>query len=283
MNWGRAKTILIVLFLALDVFLLVILMRTRLSSLQISEDTVIKTAHILQEHGIHITPEQFPVQRKANRNVILKNYFETPSQAAEQLLGRHFDTLLFDSEAHAYRYENQEATLCINGTTFTYEVKRQPSSLVREGTIEKETERILHLLESMGFAKETLAPISFSKTEKGYSLEVVPVYKKARVYGVVMHITADNEGILTISGNWFTPVATEQQENERLLDVTTVLVNLMYRPELQGIRVERLESGFLVHDDFLSSREIAAVPVYILTEKKGERFYVDARTGVQMQ
>lgn len=283
MNWGRAKTILIVLFLALDVFLLVILIQTRLLSLQISEDTVTKTAQVMQAHGIHIAPEQISVRREANRNVILKNHFETPPRAARQLLGRQPDTLLSDSENHEYRFENREATLHINGTTFTYAVKRQTAP-VAEGTAEEmAAEGILRELEAMGFEKDSLAMVSLSEAEGLYSCEVVPVYKKARIYGVVMHITADREGILAIAGNWFRPIAAEQQEDERLLDVTTVLVNLIHMPELQGLRVEQLESGFLVFDEYLSSREIAALPVYILTAAEGTRYYFDARTGALIE
>ena len=81
MNWGRAKTILIIMFLATDIFLLVILMRTNIETLKIPQKTIQETVKIMSENRVSIKPEQIPAKRVKNQNMIMRNFFYEPTAA----------------------------------------------------------------------------------------------------------------------------------------------------------------------------------------------------------
>ncbi len=281
MNWGRAKTHLIALFLLVDVFLLLILLQTRLASEQISDDIIQKTVRILNEHQIYVSAEQIPEKRRENQILTMKNYFEKPLEAAERLLGDRFETIVSNMQTHEYKFKTSSATLEVAGTSFTY--SSQPKTQKAKKETEKSSEELYDTIENMlvelGFVKNSFSVVSLQKQDGFYVCEVFPQYEKMRVYGVAMHVMADDEDILSITGDWFTTYSVEQIEDVPLLDVTAVLTKMMYEPSCRGIRIKQVESGFLALDDYLSSREMAVAPVYIITDTQNVRHYFDARSG----
>jgi len=281
MNWGRAKTLLIALFLLVDVFLLLILLQTRLASVKISDDIIQKTVQILNEHQIEVSAGQIPDKRQENQILTMKNYFEKPLEAAERLLGDTFETVASNMETHEYKFKTSSATLEVVGTSFTY--SHQPKQNKAKKEAEKSTEELYDAIENMlielGFAKNSFSVVSLQKREGLYECEVFPQYDKMRIYGVKMYVTADDDDILSIAGDWFTSYSVEQIEDAPLLDITAVLTKMMYESSCQGIKVQQVESGFLALDEYLSSREMAVVPVYIITDVQNVRHYFDARSG----
>ena len=281
MNWSRAKTILIILFLALDVFLLCTLMQTRSVSMKIPEDIIQKTTHILQTNNIEIKPSTIPVVRGINRNIIMKNYFEEPELKASLMLTQTMESVLFDAEDHEYKFQNEKAVLHIKGTEFSYYLKTPShTTTAPENTHSKNVvEVIQNLLYDLGFEKKSFELKLVSVDDGLYTCEAVPLYQSQKVYGMHMHITATLDEIVNLSGTWFEAKATEEFTDEKLLDVTTVLLDLMYTPEFAGIQIEKIELGYLAIEEYLSSREISAIPVYCIKHSENQVYYADARTG----
>ena len=279
MNWGRAKTILIILFLALDVFLLVILLYSRLLSIYISADTVEKTAEILQEHQIKIQAENIPEKRMENQSLVMNNFLAEPETAAEKMLGGAFKIRLADEGRHSYVFENEAAMLSVKDGDFTYKIKqeRKRKGKPTETTRESVEKLIINELQDMGFRKAVLTFVSEENAGGYFIYKAIPLYRDFEIHGITMYITADSLGILTITGNWFEAVAAESHE-ETLLDVTAVLTELIYLPEFQGVEIKQIKNGFLAYDAYVKSRRIAVIPVYVLVTET-EEFYLDAGTG----
>lgn len=281
MNWSRAKTILIILFLVLDIFLLVTLLQTRAVSMKISDEIIQKTAQVLNEHNILIKPEQIPKERVINRTVIMNNFFEEPTDKAEKMLSLPYELVQEDEGKHEYRFESNEATIYIKGTNFTYRTKKEIHNIENNhNRIYKESsEKLAEMLIKMGFEKNTFALEKITMTDGIYTCEVVPLYKGVKIHGVRMNLTATREDVISLSGNWFIATGTEEFAEENLVDITTVLLDLMYDPVFSGMQISQIEYGYLALEEYLSSREMAVIPVYLITDSFHTSYYIDASTG----
>jgi len=281
MNWSRAKTILIILFLVLDAFLLVTLLQTRAVSMKISDEVIQKTAQVLNEHNILIRPEQIPKERVINRNVIMNHYFEEPAYQAEQMLTSPYETVYADEGKHEYQFESNEAILHIKGTSFTYKTKKEIyKDVENQNRIYRDSsEKLAEMLQKMGFDKKSFTLENVNLIDGIYSCEVIPLYKGIKIYGVRMSMTATQNEVVSLSGNWFVATGTEEFADEKLLDITTVLLDLMYHPEFSSVQISKIESGYLALEEYLSSREMAVIPVYVIVDSLNTYYYVDACTG----
>ena len=284
MNWGRAKTILTTMFLIVDIFLLFVLLQTRQNLTRLSTETILATSKILQNNNITISTETIPQKRAKNQNIIMRNFFEEPSEAAAKLLGT-FETVISDDEKHEYQFKSDNRELLINKNGFIYKNQKTPvlyevGETAKPETLQKE---IKAQLKKFGFyEKETI--IYDGYLENGiYYCQVAPLYKDMQIYGISMQIQADKEAILSMEGNWFQGIKTEAYDEEGLLDITTILSSLIYRQDHWPEQILQIENAFYAADDYLSSREIAVVPVYAVTDAEGNTKCFDARVGNEIK
>ena len=280
MNWGRAKTILIIMFLTVDIFLLCVLLQTRSDYEQLPKETVEKTVQILQDKGIKIQTETVPRQRTKNQNIVLKNYFSNPAQAAELMLGI-CEVKLSDDENHEYLFENEEATLKVKDTFFTYTSKKK---VMPYGSGEKtDTKIVQENLKKLGFKANEFTVLQEQNASGLFEGRIIPLYNGKKICGISMNVKADKEGILSLEGHWFSSAEAESYGNEPLLDITAVLVNVIYRNDQWPKSVEAIESCFYTSGDYLESREISATPIYVITDQSGHQKYFDARVGNEIE
>ncbi len=280
MNWGRAKTILIILFLVTDIFLSYILVQTKMGITRISNEAIEATVQVLEQNGLAVSKDIIPSRRPENQNVVMRNMFEDTQEIADILLGK-YEITTQDNEQHIYQYANESAELKSSDEGFLYRLLKTPVPYAKteEPTPETMQTKITDQLAKLGFAKKEIFVEKGGMNEGLYRCRAVPLYQNAKIYGVSMEITADSEGIVSLSGNWFKPEKTETYGKEQLLDITAVLAGLIYREDCKNMKISAIESAYYVADDYLNSRELVAVPVYIITDQAGNKVYFDARVG----
>ncbi len=285
MNWGRAKTILLVLFLLTDLFLLVVLLQARLTAQKISEQTVSEVVSILQNAQIEIEPEQIPVKRIPNQNIIMRNFFQNPDEAALTMLGDRAQAISVFPERYEYQFSSQSGTLYVKKDGFFYESTKETVPFHAEAlpTDSNVKTHVLNALSHLGIQKGTAEVYHLAQVNGLYLCDVRPVYRQQPIYGVSMRVTVDSEAVVNISGHWFVVEEIEENSREGLLDVTTVLTDLIFEEGRVPVKIESVGHGFYMADEFLSSREIVAVPVYVITEVSGNKRIFDARVGTAVE
>lgn len=281
MNWGRAKTILIFLFLATDLFLLLVLMRINMTSVRIPQETIEDTVRIMAAHQVEVEAEQIPADRVKNRSMIMQNLFHEPVVAAKMFLGEEFKTVTIDDAAFVYSYENSLGSLTVteNGFLYSRAAQMKPYRVHPLPDAETMKNSISEALWNFGFEKGSFVLENLREQEGIFEVEAAPVVDDVKIYGIRMHIAMDAEGILTIGGHWFSAVETEENEPELLPDVTSVLTEMTLKNKIPAGKVLHIEFGFYADGDFLSSRELAAVPVYVIQDAQGRITMFDARVG----
>lgn len=285
MNWGRAKTILIILFLATDLFLLLVLMRTKTQEMQIPRETVENAVTIMASGGIYMDAESIPKRRIENRSMIMRNLFHEPEQAAKQFLGETVTTVIADTEQYVYKYESPLGRLFVEKDKFLYQRAEEKLPYRMHPLPEKEAVIAVtaSALQTMGFPKNSFKIVTLHQEEGIYTMEAVPVVDGVQVYGIRMHIQTDSRGILSISGHWFEAVGAENNEPDMLLDITTVLVEATLKRQMPQMEIASVSHAYYASDDFLNSRELAAVPVYVICDTLGNKYMFDARVGSKVE
>ena len=79
---------------------------------------------------------------------------------------------------------------------------------------------------------------------------MLDVYER-QVRGIVLEVHSDAEAIIEMSGNWFEPKRKEVDKQEALLDVTSVLVNLIYIQDTDNIRITEIGYQYWVAEEYL--------------------------------
>lgn len=272
MNWERAKTILTFMFLAVDVFLLIVLLQSEFSATRLADSVVEETVSVLRAHQITVDAEKIPLKRAKNQNVVMRNYFEEPERIAKNMLGS-FAAVQSDSATHTYEYRHEEKSLSIHGTRFLYRYAKQDSALYdkdadRQYNAAQMAKSVSERLEKLGFDKNTLRVCEGTFCDGLYTCRVMPLYQQTAIYGVAMQVTMDREDVVQLEGTWFKPISAEADEEERLIDVTSVLSGLVFENTNRDIILHRIENAYFVDESYLDNREVAAMPVYVI---EGER------------
>ena len=279
MNWGRAKTILIVLFLIVDLFLFVVLMRTKASVSHIAKETVEQTVAFALENGIQISAEQIPQKRINNQSILLHNFFAQPEKGAKKMLGEDARVTETDPANYHFVYESPKGTVSVSSLGFYYTKTQEASSEGNEKADQREIIRqVYHALYRMGIPAESVELISPGEENGLYTFEAIPRYEGEKIFGVSMHIVTDGKDIIRMSGNWFSGVEEEPQEGT-LLDITAVVAGLSFQEGKKPMTVQSVGSAYYVADEYVNSREISAVPVYTIQDDKDNIHIFDARDG----
>ncbi len=275
MNWDRAKTVLIFLFLCINIFLLLVLLYTTQNTRVIPKDVIQTAITVLEQRGIAVSENVIPEKRFENASVDMKNIFSDPDVTAGRLLGENYSCEETDSETR-YNLDKKQMMPEEGSIQYRNEKNVQP---VDEKNKKDILERVLTELEAMGISAESHFVLGESVTDGIYTVKLGPVYNRIPVRGIVLEVHSDAEAIIEMSGNWFEPKRKEVDKQEALLDVTSVLVNLIYIQDTDNIRITEIGYQYWVAEEYLGNKSVSAVPVYVFGADNGKQYMFDARTG----
>ena len=263
MNWGRAKTILIILFLSIDVLLLCMLYVESSDVNYIKDKTAEQTAAVLNSHNISISKKQIPLKRIDKTVLFYKNPAGEPETAAKLLFENDYKTIL---EEGSSTYKKGTETVKIDGMKIFYENSRKTSPCDSFDEVKK---AVFSDLERFGF-KENQISIENARVKNGVCVaELKQKHEGLKVCGTEMTLEADSLGIKKLNGRWFNLERTENT-SEKLPDVTSLLVNMIYNPDYHGLEIEEIEIIYYIDSEYIDGAEIYAYPVYVVkgTDKK---------------
>lgn len=279
MNWGRAKTILILFFLLLNLCLGGILIYMNQTEASLSDEVIRNTIQLLEQNNISFTEHSIvPKQKFPNQNVILSTLKIPDEKSTELWLGKGYAELEKDSLSHHYVYVNGGKHLTIEKTRihFTHDKTLVPLPLVTPKEIQSYLEE---RLKQFGFQQNEYY---FKKLwfENGlYQGIIAPYADDVRVIGVELTVAADSDSIVYLSGNWFTDNGKELLADDGMLDITAVMANLIYLDKEPPIVLEEIYCGAYVSKEYLNNKTVTAVPAYVFVARDGREFYFDARSG----
>lgn len=258
MNWGRAKTILIILFLAIDLLLLGLLCVVNNDVNYIEEKTAQDTCAVLENHNIHITRQQIPLKRADNIVLNFENLTAFPEKIVERFLG----DMYAETESG---YVKESESISLKEGKFFYENNREISPF---GSFNQIKKHIFSDMKKFGFKEKELS-IGNGFIENGvYYAQVLIKYDGKKVIGTEINMEADAEGVRKLNGRIFDLKKAEKTGDKRT-DITALLCNMIYNPDYFGMKIENISDVYYIASEYIDGAEVYAESAYAVCADNG--------------
>lgn len=254
MNWFRAKTILIVLFFCINIFLLTNMLITTNKAIVIDDSTINNTVEVLEKNNIIIDKEI--ILRKIKNYSLLK---------IENVLTQNNEIL--DGK------DNPKAT--IEGSYIEY------SKPINEGTFTSEevvTNYVKKLIKDFGLKTKHINIENIIKTGDGYIVICKYNYKGMKIFDADIKIMIGKE--LNVQGYFIKPVSFSPRSYSAN-NITSRLIKFMGAEkvnEKNSIRIMDISLGYLPTKDDLRTdfKDMLIMPVWRITTDSNNIYYYDA-------
>lgn len=269
MNWGRAKTILIILFLLIDIFLLTLLAVVQNNVSFIEDKTVKETVSVLNSRGIEVSQEQISTKREKDERLELENILLTPHTLAERFLGKNFETAQENENGSVYI--KGISTLFISENEFSLEENREVNYVF---SFDDTYNPLMKALKKLGFKKKDICFQDYYIKDGVCHITAYQTFNDKKINSAKMIISSDGDGILNMSGRFYVNISSDESD-KYLTDVTSVLCNMIYDPVYHNISVKKIEVRFVNEEENSENSKIYAYPVYVVADTKNREYILN--------
>ena len=277
MQWAKTKTILIILFVLVNVYLFWNYIGSTPGEIAVSEEVISDAVTILAERGITIEPTLIPSREDTVRLFDVTNKYATKDQIGEKLLGAGFFT-----ETDQKQIYNGDNKVWINGSNFDFVKLTRVPAPISEKTKKDAKKTSQDFLKSMDFWCKYA---EFSETEvreEDVVCRFVLKYDKKPVTDSTATIYIDNNGVYKFEArNWLGDTITDGKhiDPEPAARILIRFSALMEELEISNIRVTGLERVYYLGSRDGENKTITAVPALKIITDTGESYLFDARNG----
>ena len=259
MNWPRVKTILIFLFLIVDLILLatIIVPSVRLS--RIPQETIQNTASLLNSHGIEISPDIIPSRRESLGIIELYNLWPDTNKLSQKLIEG-------SQSADGKTFVSGSKTLVLSDGGFKYQNSQTENTLAHE------------LIELGMDSRENLY-------EQGESyIRVWQTVDDRKIFESEIYAWQTGSSI-SADGYW---IFSDRDKGiitntpDTLIDVTGVLIEFISNPVRdESVRISSIELGYSTGVAYRDTTHklVSASPAYKISTDTGAYYMYDALSG----
>lgn len=269
MNWGRVKTVFIILFLISDLFLLSILFTSEWEKGTTSPEVIDSTVQVLNENGISI-----------DAGIIPKKVGDVPYAEAENIITGYdiFAQKLLREDIKKTAdntFEGPSGLVIFDGNSFCFESK---TALADENIGEKEAENIAEeFLLELGFSLKN-AEKTTQKTDSGYSVTFQNTVSGMPVFNNAVTAEVSGKSVSALFGMWFNLIDNSGPESQ-LKSITSVLIDSIADFKMSGenVTIAKLSLGYTIPEDNTYHKSAVLVPVWEIRDTNKNKYYPDAR------
>ncbi len=260
MNWSKIQSALIILFLAINIFLLCNIAYSNISLVHSEKKDLEKTVEILKINNV-LLPEQLP---KTPRMQVLsvENVLADTISVADKLFEN--EDFITEETGNVTVCKNQTKNLVISGGFIEYKSLEETTTPSR-----KKAEQ---LLLELGFDVKN-ARVSASDTK----LVFEGMYGGKKIYSNKLTVELSEDKISYIRGRWAN-VTGKATSKTKIVPVQNAFINLL-RDGVKNVSVSQVEAGYEIITDPSNSdyKTAEAVPVWNITTDNGLSRFYDAR------
>lgn len=258
MNWYRIKTVLIFLFLAINIFLAALLGIEGLSKTRAAKEKVAAAAAALEKNGIEVLCE-VPHETPRLGTLTLENPKAEPQKFAEQILGGKATRL-----GDTWRRDGKAVTLLDKG--FVYESGEK--SVAPE---KKTVQQMRTVLESMGFS------MTYAEGYPGdTAVTFVQLIDGVQLFECVLSVHPAADGTVARAEGAWAAVVESAGEKLPVKSAADALLSFL-REGHAGSTITEITCGYAVLLSEEGYRTADAVPVWRVETADGNLYYYDAR------
>lgn len=276
MNFSRAKTILIVIFIFVNIFLIVINNLFYQNENAVDKD---KAIEILLNNGIKVKNDikNFP---SSLPGVEIENLAANEEKLASIFLGKKYES------KKAHTYNNEKESLSILDLSIEFKVLTPKEKGYKDITVLNAGNKILKTLNKKGLDKSVMEATNISEAqESSFFVTLSYNYKGIPVFNNNLYATASKEGIKTVKG---TVISFKELKNTEydIIPATNILLELPLnsdlKSEFKNPVITDIRLGYYLP---LGKTEasIYAIPAYEIEIDDKKIYYYDARVNINSE
>lgn len=274
MNWSKAKSILIIFFLLMNMILVFNIIYSANKATAITPEILNSTVEVLAKNDISIDENIIPRKIIDLPYVEVSNIIVSNDEFAKKLLPDGYDVA--DNT-----YIGKNASLTINGDKFVFTADTPIlSEITNTITADTAKKTALAILEKYSLA---LGKYQYSLEEVGQNFEVKfkKIINSTAVFDSEIKMILSKNGLTEISGSWFNESGAGGLFSKKipLNSITGVLVEFILneqRPK-NNITVQELNLGYCTGDESIYHKSVVLTPVWEIVLSDNSRYYADAR------
>lgn len=268
MNWARAKTILIAILLAIDIFLLVVYIN-RDNDVRLDEMAVrTEVCRILASQGIEVEESLIPLDSVNIRPAILREA-ENKEKAARRLFGEISSeetsgSLAFSGDGGNIMFTNDVFSLVYESGE-SVESREDAENLAR-----KIASKLLISTDSKNFSSQT--------SDGGYTVKVPQVFSAVPVFNCGTEFKISASGSVIASGKFIGKGSLAFSQGE-VISTSALMLSFADGIKAEGLfplKVSDITLGYTAKTP--AAGRVGLSPTMELVTEKGT-FYVDMQTG----
>lgn len=274
MNFARAKTILIFIFIFVNIFLLLIYNLFILDEKKIDNETLFQ---VLLNNNVVVNEGIIKEQKKVLPGVEVINLVNDSDKLALSFLGKEYkkesDTL----------YKTQKASLSISKQLIEFNILNPSDKKYNDISILNAGNKIINTLSKYGMDKSNISVYNAGEGSKDdFYIEVAYNYGDTPVFNHSLYAVADKKGLKSLKG---TVISFNEIKNQQynIITVSDVLLDF-----IDNIDVKNADGKTVITDVklgyYFSVNELEvstyAIPAYEIKLENGKLYYYDAREYV---
>ena len=265
MNFGRAKTILIFLFLLLNLFLIGYIFATSNDITVPDNKTVSTTTEILKSRNIYLS-------EKINLKSVEKiNYLNLEAITKDE---KAFASKLLDSfKAKGNNYTGDDGDVTITNGSFIWNVKDNHSfSEFDEKHVKKYA---INFLKKHEFDTSVLRVTDVTLVKGSYKVEFSHYFFDKELFDIKTNVYISGGGVYKIEGNVFSLVSlsgSEQKSNP----ITVLLNYCASKKDDKKEEIIKINSGYYSENEPAHYKSLSAQPCFEIVLSDGNKLYFDA-------
>ena len=251
MNWSKVKTVLIIMFSLINIFLIIWNVNLNREKYAVNEKTIETAEKLLKERGISVPSGMIEEEIPDIRPVVVKNVMADEAQFLGDILGSKY-------EKQENVFKNGKRSVKIEGNYFEIEEKISINN----------SDEAKKWLISLGFdMNDTI------KSEEKGMVKFVSVYKGKEIFG--SEITVSTGGKTAKARGSFFYVIENTEKDADILHVTSVLPKLI-QEGISDCSVLSIKTGYRIVTEGEKFAEAGANPAYKILLSNGREIFYNA-------
>lgn len=270
MNWSRVKTVLIILFLCTDIFLLATYLTSKYASSTVSPEVIESTVEVLKNNNISVNSSIIPQKIPSVISLDAENVIADYETFAKKILGNEIKAIDFG-------YESVVGKVTFFGDRFNFVKNTMIDAIIDviPVTDEKIAKDVtVSSLQNLGFDLENTEIIT-EKSDTGFTVTLENKANSLPIFNSQVVVELSKSGITSVSGIWFN-VAESQSGNNNIKSITSALIDFIPDAKTPATITE-IELGYNIFDKASYHKSSTLIPVWKVTTKDGDTYLLDAR------
>lgn len=274
MNFQRAKTILIFIFVFVNIFLLLVYNFFILNKKTIDKDTLIT---VLSNNNVYVDEALIKDRDVSLKGVEVKNLVNDKENLLSSFLGKEY------TKGEENYFKNDKAGLLITDSSVDFSIFAPKERKYKDIKELNAGSKVIGTLAKYGFEKSSLSVYNVIKNPNDdFYVTVAYKYNDIPVFNHNLYALANKSGLKNLKG----PVITFKKvkgQNYPLISVSSVLMEFINHSDVQSskekIIISDIKYGYYlpINDAELSTY---AIPSYEIKLENGKIYYYDARENV---